>query len=151
MASHADSPPPEWPREVKVLPDESLWALSMRVYGDGRYFAALWEENRSRGREDGTFAADTTVACPSPETLKARWPAACAALGTGDPAPTEDAANCYVTRSGDTLFEIARNVLGQASRFGELTELNRHQLGESVGHLDPLPAGLRLVLPGNLP
>jgi nucleoid-associated protein YgaU len=53
----------------------------------------------------------------------------------------------YTTLAGDSLFEISRQQLGQASRYLELLELNRSQLPPGVNHLTRLPAGIELNLP----
>jgi hypothetical protein len=53
----------------------------------------------------------------------------------------------YRTRVGDTLFNIAREQLGQASRFGELLQQNKDRLPARTGHLSALPEGLELKLP----
>jgi nucleoid-associated protein YgaU len=45
---------------------------------------------------------------------------------------------------GDTLFDIARAELGKASRWAEIYELNRDQLGEDFNYLAP---GMQLVMP----
>jgi nucleoid-associated protein YgaU len=57
----------------------------------------------------------------------------------------------YVTQDGDTLFEIARQRLGQASRFSEIYESNAEQLHHDVGHLTQLRAGIKLKLPSASP
>ena len=53
----------------------------------------------------------------------------------------------YLTTAGDTLFSIAAETLGQASRFVELLELNRAILPPGAGSSTRLPAGLPLHLP----
>ena len=50
----------------------------------------------------------------------------------------------YVVEKGDTLFDIARYELGKASRWNELYELNKDQLGEDFDYLAP---GTKLILP----
>ena len=50
----------------------------------------------------------------------------------------------YQVQEGDTLFDIARNELGKASRWGEIYELNREALGKDFDYLTP---GMRLTLP----
>jgi hypothetical protein len=45
------------------------------------------------------------------------------------------------------FFNIAREELGQASRFGELLKQNKERLPEMTGHLSSLPEGLELELP----
>ncbi|MDB4371020.1 hypothetical protein N9Z44_02855, partial [Mariniblastus sp.] len=53
----------------------------------------------------------------------------------------------YVTAKGETLFEIARQKLNQASRFAELYQLNQDTLGSDVQPDSPLRGGLKLILP----
>jgi nucleoid-associated protein YgaU len=50
----------------------------------------------------------------------------------------------YVVEEGDTLFDIARYELGKASRWAEIYDLNRHQLGSDYNYIAP---GTKLVLP----
>jgi nucleoid-associated protein YgaU len=50
----------------------------------------------------------------------------------------------YVVREGDTLFDIARSQLGKATRWADIYELNRDQLGR---RLDSLTPGTRLTMP----
>ncbi len=50
----------------------------------------------------------------------------------------------YEVQEGDTLFDIARNELGKASRWAEIYDLNRDALGKDFDYLTP---GMQLVLP----
>ena len=50
----------------------------------------------------------------------------------------------YQVQEGDTLYDIARNELGKASRWAEIYELNREALGKDFDYLTP---GMRLTLP----
>ncbi len=52
----------------------------------------------------------------------------------------------YVVEEGDTLFDIARHELGEASRWVEIYELNRDRLGNDHDYLTP---GLKLTLPSD--
>lgn len=151
-------PPPEasnggstWPRQATGAPGETLWELSARVYGDGRYFAALWAENKGPDQAYRPFATGDAIVCPAPEVLRRNWPEFCAGLEPAPPSGLVGEPNVYETRAGDTLFDIARRELGQASRFAELLELNRAKLNTRTGHLDPLPAGLKLSMPSERP
>ncbi len=54
----------------------------------------------------------------------------------------------YVVQVGDTLFDIARYELGKASRWAEIYDLNRNQLGSDYDYLAP---GTKLVLPDEQP
>ena len=47
-----------------------------------------------------------------------------------------------------TLFDIARYELGKATRWAEIYQLNRDQIGADFNHLRP---GTQLVLPEDLP
>ena len=50
----------------------------------------------------------------------------------------------YEVQEGDTLFDIARNELGKASRWAEIYDLNRDALGKDFDYLTP---GMQLILP----
>lgn len=54
------------------------------------------------------------------------------------------AGRTYVVREGETLFDIARQQLGKASRWVEIYQLNRDRLGERLEFFRP---GLTLILP----
>ena len=73
--------------------------------------------------------------------------------GSGTPiAPSGRTYRVYIVQEGDSIYEIARYLLGKASRWGEIYELNKEALGEN---LEYLPAGTRLLIPpaepGNSP
>lgn len=76
-------------------------------------------------------------------------PPASPAENEGDSAgsTTATAEANYMTKQGETLFEIAANELGQASRYLEIMELNRTRLPERVSDSTPLPANLKLFIP----
>ncbi len=50
----------------------------------------------------------------------------------------------YVVQEGDTLYSIARAQLGRATRWVEIYDLNRQQLGDQFESPSP---GMQLVLP----
>jgi hypothetical protein len=59
-------------------------------------------------------------------------------------APAASGGRTYVVAEGDSLFDIARNELGKASRWVEIYDLNAHVLGTDIESLTP---GSRIVLP----
>lgn len=59
------------------------------------------------------------------------------------PAPTETAANSYTVQSGDTLWKIAEEQLGDGNRFTDIFEANREIL-DSPDHILP---GQELKIP----
>ena len=65
----------------------------------------------------------------------------------GWPTAPSEAGEFYETQTGDTLFGIAAQKLGQASRYLELLRLNESQLPVGVDHLSPLPGNIRLIMP----
>ncbi len=71
-------------------------------------------------------------------------PAAAASAVLAAPRPTGQASRVYIVKDGDTLYDIARNELGKASRWGEIYDLNWDQLGNRVDGLVP---GMKLRLP----
>ncbi|MCS7305661.1 MAG: LysM peptidoglycan-binding domain-containing protein [Thermoguttaceae bacterium] len=50
----------------------------------------------------------------------------------------------YIVQEGDTIYEIARFLLGKPSRWVEIYQLNKQVIGEDIEHLRP---GTRLVIP----
>lgn len=122
---------------------ETWWTLAQRVYDDGRLFRELYEFNRDHFPDYDSLPAGRKVTCPPRELL---LQPATATAREGLP-QQQGPARGYRTRAGETVFEIAREHLGQASRFAELLQLNRDRLPAGSGHLTPLPAGTELILP----
>jgi nucleoid-associated protein YgaU len=139
---------------------DSLWTIAQTVYGDGRYFRALYEMNHdtlslSESIPEGTLMKVSTI-----EELQSEYPELCPkfekdrrardvsdAADTGETLDDELEQRFYRTEDGDTLFEIARQRLGQASRYLEIYELNRFRIPETANHLTPLGGGIQLLLP----
>ncbi len=138
----------------EVRPNDSYWTISQRLYGTGAFFKALAQHNRLKHpHADRLRVGDTILApteeeltdwypdlCPRPEHREAMERRATAASTSGGYA----GGRVYVVEQGDTLFDIARYELGRASRWVDIYQLNRQQLGPSFDYLTP---GMRLVLP----
>ena len=133
-----------------VAPGDNLFEISRKVYGDGSYYRALFAYNSDRYRHAEDIRSGNVLDVPPAEYLKQRYPeliggASDGSAGTAPLGRTMAAAgSSYTVREGDTLFDIARKQLGQASRWTELYELNRAALGE---HLENLRPGVTLRLP----
>ena len=143
-------------RSYFVKDGDSYWAIAQNVYGDGRYFRALFQHNRSQQVSFENLAPGTELFTPSVDILLVRYPELCppdkvaASAKTGNgAADLEDSSlhSVYETASGETLFEIARRQLGQASRYLEILELNRENLPQKVTHLTKLGSGIQLQMP----
>jgi nucleoid-associated protein YgaU len=59
-------------------------------------------------------------------------------------APAASGGRTCVVAEGDSLFDIARNELGKASRWVEIYDLNADVIGKDIDTLTP---GTRIVLP----
>jgi nucleoid-associated protein YgaU len=150
--------------EYEIKSGDSFWSIAHERYGDGRLFSALYLQNEARvpGFEDLT--PGVRIEIPPRAELIRRWRGDVPAdirhendpwRATPDDLMEKLTTECdkdlksrfYVTLPGDTLFAIAGQRLGQASRYVELIELNQFRLAPDTDQLSPLPKGLRLVLP----
>lgn len=137
-----------------IEPNDNYWRISQKLYGTGAFFKALFEHNRQDYPRADRLRPGDLISAPSIEVLERTYPDLCPRpqhrqveqkmmrAVSGRKLPRGGAV--YVVEEGDTLFDIAKYELGQASRWGELYELNRDLLGEQGDHLKP---GMELVLP----
>ena len=152
-----------------TVPGDSLWAIAQSAYGDGRYFRALYELNQLKLKQSEPLPAGTTIKLLAPSELRKKFPTICPRdhgvlpmLRDAEPSasggdidttqPNENLAvdlsdRYYRTKDGDTLFGIARQRLGQASRYLEIYDLNQFRIPENANHLTPLREGIELLLP----
>ena len=144
-----------------VKAGDSYWAIAQNVYGDGRYFRALFQHNQSQQVSFENLDPGTELFTPSVDILLVRYPELCPAdkvaafgqKGIGqrriDTAVSKEmpSPSVYETADGETLFEIARRELGQASRYLEIMDLNRENLPQKVTHLTKLNSGIQLRMP----
>ena len=137
---------------------DSFWSIATEHYGDGRLFDALYRWNRERTESYDDLPEATELEIPHKTDLVRRWPDLCPQDDTPTQAQSFDdqtvadydaslTERLYTTRKGDTLFEIAANKLGQASRYVDIMAKNDQRLPSNVNHSVPLKAGLKLVLP----
>lgn len=110
----------------------------------------------SPAQQRSASGAAPVAASPSPEVARASsapvaprrtpgrtFPVASTGVPAG-PGLAGSTRRVYIVREGDTLYDIARNELGKASRWGEIYDLNWDQLGNRVDGLVP---GMKLLLP----
>jgi nucleoid-associated protein YgaU len=135
-----------------VEPNDNFWRISQKVYGTGAYFKALEEHNRRQYGERALINVGDAVSAPPLAVLREKYPDLCpkprnAPLARGEMSLTSSpvrGSRTYNVAEGDTLFDIARQELGKASRWAEIYQLNRDQLGEDFNYLSP---GMQLLLP----
>ncbi len=130
-----------------VEPNDNFWRISQKVYGTGAYFKALEEYNRQQFGDRVVIDAGDVISTPSTAVLRREYPE----LAPKDPKSPAGRRNAssrrsYTVAEGDTLFDIARQELGKASRWSEIYELNRDQLGNDFNDLAP---GMKLALPAD--
>ncbi len=137
----------------EVQPNDNYWAISQKVYGSGAYFKALAEHNRGKVAQRDKLRVGDTIATPTIAQLERLYPDLCpkpsrreAVRNRATLASTHGGAGgrSYEVQEGDTLFDIARNELGKATRWAEIYELNRDALGKDFDYLTP---GMLLILP----
>jgi nucleoid-associated protein YgaU len=134
---------------VQLNAGESLWTVAQRHYGDGRYFRALAAFNQLEDEDSDGRSPRTLLQLPTAEALRNAFPELLPAdpeLPSEDAEPATSPGADYVTQAGDTLFSIARDQLGQASRYVELFERNKSILPENTTAALKLPRGIRLKL-----
>jgi len=139
-----------------VGPNDSFWTISQKVYGTGSYFKAVQRHNRKPGANADGLEIGERILVPPVEELEHKYPQLCPKRrapaqhgGQMHPASTSGhgyGGRVYVVEEGDTLFDIARYELGKASRWAEIYDLNRAQLGSDYNYVAP---GTKLVLPGD--
>ncbi len=138
----------------EVLPNDSYWTISQRVYGSGAYFKALAEANRGKTARPDRLAPGLLISTPPVAQLEKDYTDFCPranhreavrnrAAGTASLA-AYSGGRTYVVQEGDTLSSIARNELGKVSRWADIYQLNREALGKDYDYLTP---GMKLALP----
>jgi LysM repeat protein len=134
----------------KTQTGDTYWSVSEKAYQDGRYFRALFRYNQSM-HADYELVPGLELIAPAKGVLEELWPEECPiaakSMTTATTKGSGGSTTHHVTSNGDTLFEIARQKLNQASRFVELYQLNTDKIGNDVQPDSPLPGGLKLTLP----
>ena len=132
-----------------VKSGDTYWSMAQSYLNDGRLFRALFEYNRSRLGAYEDLPAGSEVEIPPAEYLIQHY----AKLIPADlkrvksQIDSQQPGQWYVTQSQETLFDIAKEQYGQASRYLDILDANRGQLPENVAHMTRLPSGLRIFLP----
>ena len=131
-----------------VQPGDSFWTIAQQRYDNGDYFRALYKYNEHKVSDFNLLIPGTQIDTPTKAQLQRQWPELCPMDdGKTTVRLIRSANSIYVTSPGDTLFEIARQRLGQASRYLEILQRNAARLPAEVNHLTPLLGGLELDLP----
>jgi nucleoid-associated protein YgaU len=146
---------------VAVQSGNSAWSIADAHLGDGMRWRELWELNHGVVQADGRAWND-------PQELRVGWllklpsatgetpqaaPPPVASEATADPVTTIGA-RTYTVERGDSLTRIAREQLGDPTRYREIFDLNRGVDQPDGRHLtDPnlIVTGWQLQLPNPSP
>lgn len=136
---------------------ETYWSLSQKVYDSPRFFQALAEYHRGLGLDIWHLETGMHLPIPPAQWLQDQYPdkilgatptITTSGYDVGIPAIhglflDEEGIPNYRVQPGDTLQGIAQKVLGRASRWMQLYEMNREILATDK----PLKVGMILRLP----
>lgn len=133
-------------KKYVIEPGDRLIDLAIFEYDDGDLWKAIKAANPDI--DEDRLRIGQTIEIPSrEEALELTRRAAAATSKPGKTPPSKDAKRAgeptYVVGQGDSLIKIARNVLGDESRWREIFELNQDEL-ESPDVIQP---GMELRLP----
>jgi len=131
-------PGPE-PAKYTVREGDTLTAIAREHYGDGNLWPKIAAANP--GINPDRLLVGQVLIIPPKEAEATAAPAARKEEPKLTTRPA--AAATYVVAKGDTLIGIARNILGDGSRWREIYELNRDKIKDP----DHLLEGLELRLP----
>ena len=143
----------------EVQPNDSYWLISKRLYGSGAYFKALAELNRREHPVADQLRVGDSIStpglaklvdsfpdlCPSPARQKTLAQRAKVMSVSDQYGSNYGGGSTYTVEEGDTLYDIARYEMGDASRWVEILQLNRQVL---QGDFDYVVPGMKLVMPG---
>jgi len=144
--------------EYQVQPNDNYWVISQRLYGSGGYFKALAEHNRGRVPREDRLDVGEVISAPSVLELEKAYPDLCPKPSRRETVRSRGSlvstrtpyagGRVYVVEEGDTLFDIARHLLGKASRWVEIYQLNRDLVGDDPSYIN---SGMQLVVPEDEP
>lgn len=144
------SPPdPNWTLRI----DDTLFTFCERNYGDPQWFRALHASLADQGLVFEKLGVGRVLRPPSQVELRQKYPdlvpveSSNGGLRHQDQPPQFVEQGVYVTTGTESLFDLSARLLGQASRYVELAELNADRLPTGADYLSPLPKGLQLRLP----
>jgi len=144
--------------EYQVQPNDNYWVISQRLYGSGAYFKALAEHNRGKVPREDRLDVGEVISAPGVVELEKAYPDLCPKPSRRETVRSRASlvstrtpyagGRVYVVEEGDTLFDIARHLLGKASRWVEIYQLNRDLVGDDPSYIN---SGMQLVVPEDEP
>lgn len=123
----------------RVQRGDTLTSLAQRYYGDKSLATFLAKSNPQIVNAASPGVGQLVRIPPKPAKKQAVKPPA-------SKLKTRGASRTYTVKSGDSFYKIAKNVLGDSSRWNELFELNRKLVGGDPKRLKP---GQKVILPAS--
>lgn len=128
-----------------VQANESLYKIAEKYYGDGNKWRRIAKDNAGRVGENGSVRQGVTLRIFDPTSAVVAVAAPSKPTAARELKPSRGGPLTYTVKSGDTLGEIAQDLLGTVRRQQELIALNRDVLRDP----DNLRAGTVLKLPSS--
>lgn len=141
-----------------VQPNESLYKIAERYYGDGNLWRALAAHNKGRVGDDGSVRVGVRLEVPArlggtqarpnvqqqSQPIQPRTPqTAPAPRSEPKPEPRAEPLRSYTVVRGDTLGQISTRLLGTSRRMNEIIAANRDQ----IDNADQILVGMTLKIP----
>ncbi len=137
-------------RAHTVARSETLWGIAETYYGNGMKWKDLARVNASVVGKDGTVRQGDVLTIPARARLADAAPAARVSerrptrqSPTKKVAPPASSQTTYTVKAADDLGSIARKLLGSATKWPKIYELNKSKIKDP----DVLQVGLTLAIP----
>lgn len=115
------------PQTYVTQTGDTLWGLAERFYGDGNWWTAIYEANRTVvGSDPNQLFGGKTLIIPD--------------MTPGQPGSPQT----YVTAPNDTLWDLATRFYGDGAQWPKIYEANKAVIGPDPNRLE---GGLTLIIP----
>lgn len=126
-------------RVVTVQKGDTLWSLALREFGDGAQYKRIAEANSITNVRELKIGTKLVLPATVTEQAEVQLPS-----DKNVPVQMNDQQGRYTVQSGDCLWTIAAEVMGDPFRWTELYTLNREKIGANPNLIYP---DTELVLP----
>ncbi len=135
-------------REHYVQPNESLYKIAERAYGQGRLWRQLAEANPGKVGKNGVIRPGVRLVLPAEVggyRLRGEPQARSQPETRSAPRESVSQPKTYTVAKGDTLSQIAQRTLGSSRRMNDIIEANRNLISDA----DEIRVGMKLTIPSS--